>query len=205
MKKAVITFLCLIALSFNTFGQHEHSDLYNEIGITAGPISAMGSILYGSVGFWNALGGAISHSASDLDLFGQYGLHYYYQVKPWCQVGVKFSYEGARLTHYTDTLRTAIKDRSQMALISVMPSVRFTYLNRPWVRLYSGVDVGCSYFLNVSEYHLTKAEKEQKDNNFIFAFNVTAIGVNVGKKFFGMFEANFGYSSFVEAGIGVRF
>lgn len=204
MRKTIIAILCVITLTSNSFAQHRHSDQYNEIGITGGPISAMGSLIYGSIGFWNAFGSALSHTATDLDLFGEYGLHYYYQVKPWCQVGLKASFEAARLTHYTDTLSVTIKDQSKMAFITLMPSVRFTYLNRPWVRLYSGVDVGCSYYLNKDVNHLTKAD-EDKDNNFLFAFNVTAFGVNVGKKFFGMFEANFGYDSFLKAGIGVRF
>lgn len=205
MKKIIIALFCVITLSSNTlFAQHQHSDLYNEIGVTAGPISFMGGFMYGTIGFWNALGSSISHTAVDMDLFGQYGLHYYYQVKPWCQVGIKASFEGGRLTRYTDTMRTTISEKNFMALISVMPSVRFTYLNRPWVRLYSGVDVGCCYFLDKEETHLDKAE-ESKNNNFLFAFNVTAIGVNVGKKFFGMFEANFGYDSYLKAGIGVRF
>lgn len=140
-----------------------------------------------------------------MNLLGEYGLHYYYQVKPWCQVGVKATFESANLTKYTDSTRTITCSSDYYALISVMPSVRFTYLNRPWVRLYSGAEVGCSYFLDKERYVLTKEEEAEKSNNFLFAFNATIFGVNVGKKFFGMLEFNFGYDSYVKAGIGARF
>ena len=88
-----------------------------------------------------------------------------------------------------------------------MPSVHFTYLNRPWVRLYSGLDVGCAYFWSGSTSDNAKEDGNdgKKDNNFAFAFNVTAFGVNVGKKFYGLFELNAGYDAIVKVGIGARF
>lgn len=205
MKRIVIAVVCaVILLPITIYAQKPHSDLKNEIGVTAGPISFMGGVFYGTIGFWSALGSSLSHSAVDMDLYGQYGLHYYYQVKPWCQVGAKFSFEGAKLTYYTDTTKLTIKSQEKMALISFMPSVRFTYLNRPWVRLYSGADIGFCYLWNDQNSKESEAT-DSKDNNFLFAFNVTAFGVNVGKKFFGMLELNFGYDSYIKAGIGARF
>ena len=92
------------------------------------------------------------------------------------------------------------------ALVSLMPSVRFTYLNRPWVRLYSGVDVGCAYLFSGTTYYDSKTGSEKgENNNFLFAFNITAFGVNVGKKFYGLFELNAGYDAIVKVGIGARF
>lgn len=184
-----------------------HSDLHNEIGISAGPISLIGTVVYGSVGFFEAIGSGISKKDMEMKLYGEYGLNYHYNVKHWCQIGVKAIVESASITHYTDTFRSAIQDKYTMALISVMPSVRFTYLNRPWVRLYSGVDLGACYLLNTSNFDSQKEsqESDNKSSNFVFAFNVTPIGINVGKKFYGMVETNIGYEAFIKAGIGVRF
>ena len=81
-----------------------------------------------------------------------------------------------------------------------MPSVRFTYLNRPWVRLYSSVDVGVGFFLSS-----TGGSDGESRNKALFAFNVTPIGVSVGKKFYGLFELNAGYDAIVKVGIGARF
>ena len=212
MKKRILTLAllllccCQILPAQKTNGNKPHSDLHNEIGINAGPFSLVGSFTYGTIGFWSALGGSLSHKPVDMNLCGNYSIHYYYQVKPWCQVGIKTMVESARVKHYSDTLRTRITSVDHYALLSVMPSVRFTYLNRPWVRLYSGVDLGCAYLWSgTTNYNGGKAGEKSKDNNFLFAFNVTAFGVNVGKKFYGLFELNAGFDSMVKVGIGARF
>lgn len=191
----IIVFACLLCWSASA--QKPHSDLYNEIGVNAGPFSFAGAFGIGTIGFFSALGSAFSHQPVEMDLYGHYGIHYYYQVKPWCQVGIKTTVEGAKNTRFSDTLHTSVSSIDRYLLISVMPSVRFTYLNRPWVRLYSGVDLGLGIFGTEG--------KDSSSDDFLFAFNVTAFGVNVGKKFFGQFELNAGFDSFVKVGIGARF
>ena len=207
--KRILVIICALSVCFcqSLSAQKQHSDLYNEIGVDAGPASLVGGFIYGSVGFFSAIGGGLSHKPVDMKYHGNYGLHYYYQVKPWCQVGVKFTVESMRLIHYSDTLRTTITRVDKDVLFALMPSVRFTYLNRPWVRLYSGVDVGCGYLWSGTTSYESKDEGEEgsKNKNFLFAFNVTAFGVNVGKKFYGLFELNAGYDAIVKVGIGARF
>ena len=188
-------FACLLCWSASA--QKPHSDLYNEIGVNAGPFSFAGAFGIGTIGFFSALGSAFSHQPVEMDLYGHYGIHYYYQVKPWCQVGIKTAVEGAKNTRFSDTLHTSVSSIDRYLLVSVMPSVRFTYLNRPWVRLYSGVDLGLGIFGTEGN--------DSSSGDFLFAFNVTAFGVNVGKKFFGQFELNAGFDSFVKVGIGARF
>ena len=196
MKRVtIIVFACLLCWSASA--QKPHSDLYNEIGVNAGPFSFAGAFGIGTIGFFSALGSAFSHQPVEMDLYGHYGIHYYYQVKPWCQVGIKTTVEGARNTRFSDTLHTSVSSIDRYLLVSVMPSVRFTYLNRPWVRLYSGVDLGLGIFGTEGN--------DSSSGDFLFAFNVTAFGVNVGKKFFGQFELNAGFDSFVKVGIGARF
>ena len=204
MKRIFITALaaCLCFSLTAQRTQKPHSDLRNEIGVNAGPFSFAGAFGIGTIGFFSALGSAFSHQPVEMDLYGHYGIHYYYQVKPWCQVGIKTTVEGAQNTRFSDTLHTSVSSIDRYLLISVMPSVRFTYLNRPWVRLYSGVDLGGAFFGSGKSSY---AEKDSDSDNFLFAFNVTAFGVNVGKKFFGQFELNAGFDSFVKVGIGARF
>ena len=212
MKKRILTLAllllccCQILPAQKTNGNKPHSDLHNEVGINAGPFSLVGSFTYGTIGFWSALGGSLSHKPVDMNLCGNYSIHYYYQVKPWCQVGFKATVELAKTTHFADTLRTVVTSIDHYALVSLMPSVRFTYLNRPWVRIYSGVDVGCAYLWTGTTYKDKSGNDEKgQNNNFLFAFNVTAFGVNVGKKFYGLFELNAGFDAMVKVGIGARF
>ncbi len=205
-KKKIFLVVCLLCFCHAVFAQKPYSDLRNEIGVDAGPTSVVGVLGYGTIGFFSALGSAFSHQPVELKMHGVYGIHYYYQVKPWCQVGVKATVELAKTKHYADTLRTVMTAVDNYALVSLMPSVRFTYLNRPWVRLYSGVDVGCAYLFSGTTYYDSKTGSEKgENNNFLFAFNITAFGVNVGKKFYGLFELNAGYDAIVKVGIGARF
>lgn len=207
MKKLslIIIILCVFFRP-DLSAQKPHSDLHHEIGVDAGPASIAGVLGYGTIGFFTALGSAFSHQPVELQMHGLYGVHYYYQVKPWCQVGVKATVELAKTTHFADTLRTVVTSIDHYALVSLMPSVRFTYLNRPWVRLYSGVDVGCAYLWTGTTYKGKSGSDEKgQNNNFLFAFNVTAFGVNVGKKFYGLFELNAGFDAMVKVGIGARF
>lgn len=204
MKKICLAVLVVLLCS-GVSAQKPHSDLHHELGINAGPVSLAGSFLYGTIGFFTALGGSIGHQAVDMNHYGQYSLHYYYQVAPWCQVGVMGSTECAKVTRFSDTLRTSVTSIDRYAIVTLMPSVRFTYLNRPWVRLYSGLDLGCGYFASDSRSSKSSESDDSNGNNFLFAFNVTAFGVNVGKGFYGLFELNAGYDAIVKVGIGARF
>lgn len=202
MNKRIVFSICILVIlcTQTLFSQRPHSDLYNEIGVDAGPVSIVGGVVYGTIGFWTAVGGGLSHKPVEMNLYGCYNVHYYYQVTHWCQVGMKTVVEGSKLTYYTDTTKRMIDHVSQDVLLSFMPSVRFTYLNRPWVRLYSSVDVGVGFFLSS-----TGGSDGESGNKALFAFNITPIGVSVGKKFYGLFELNAGYDAIVKVGIGARF
>ena len=207
LMKKIVLLICLSCFCHAMYAQKPHSELRHEIGVDAGPASIVGVLGYGTIGFFSALGSAFSHHPIDMQMYGIYGVHYYYQVKPWCQIGVKMTVELAKTTCFADTMRAAVTAVDHYALVSLMPSVRFTYLNRPWVRLYSGVDVGCAYLWTGTTTYNGKSDSGEKgtDNNFLYAFNATIFGVNVGKKFYGLFELNAGYDAMVKIGIGARF
>ena len=83
--------------------------------------------------------------------------------------------------------------------ISLMPSIRFTYLHKPMVRLYSGLDAGvCLFWEN-------NPKSENSSNTVIPAFNLTPLGLQVGRTWYGMLEVNFWSDAIVKAGVGYRF
>ena len=101
----------------------------------------------------------------------------------------------------------------------IMPSLRFSYLNRPHVTLYSGVAVGLlinrgnRYYGDLS----TLPEFVPAAWGFLpavlpdhtsagSAFQLTAFGVKAGAKhWFGSFEAGIGIKGFVNLGVGYEF
>lgn len=193
MKKSLLLITCLL-LTCNPalWAQHPHNAYKSDIGITAGSQSMMGYMR------------SPVFLTSKYTPYGNYGLHYYYQVKHWCQVGVKVNSEITKCTIFETNSLDVVSKQEMLTHISLMPSVRFTYLNRPWVRLYSGADLGCGYFLRTP----TKLDPNPENTIYkrlYFAYNVVPIGIEVGRKFYGLLETNIGYDSFVKAGIGFRF
>ncbi len=92
----------------------------------------------------------------------------------------------------------------------IMPEVRFSYLNRPHVTLYSGLAMGvlinrgnCYRGGTVPEnlYH-----PDENHTSAFSAFQLTAFGVKAGAKhWFGSFEAGVGIKGFVNLGVGYEF
>ena len=90
----------------------------------------------------------------------------------------------------------------------IMPSLRFSYLNRPHLTLYSGLAVGL-YIKHGREYldNDFLIRPRTIDHNRVFsAFQLTAFGLKAGAKhWFGSFEAGFGIKGFVNLGVGYDF
>ncbi len=213
-KKWIVIFaMCLLPAL--TFGQSanpfppQHSQLRNDIGISAGPISGYGAAISLVSAIFVLPISAIAGKGMDIKLSGCYGLHYYYQVKPWLQVGAKVTAESMAFVNYKDSAKTKIDTRNDIVFLNITPSVKFTYLNRPWVRLYSGIDAGLGISISGNKNSSSSETEDDSStkssgNPCYFAFNITPIGISVGKGFFGMVETNIGSDAFIKVGIGAR-
>jgi len=123
--------------------------------------------------------------------FGSYSLSYHYRIKKWLWCGAyvnvfpteerRYKYGGG-YSYYNSTK------------ISVAPSLRFSYFNRPIVNIYSAASVGWGMSINEND----------KSNLNVF-FQVTFFGVSIGKKFFGGAEVGIGYKGLFCANFGYRF
>ena len=79
-----------------------------------------------------------------------------------------------------------------------MPLVRFAWLNRGIVQLYSGVGLGATY-----EFYENTLTTEIQ--SFGVAYDVTFFGITVGRKWFGYLDIGAGNRGVISAGIGYRF
>ena len=90
-----------------------------------------------------------------------------------------------------------------------MPEVRFSYLNRPHVTLYSGLSMGL--LINRGNYYRGTVPEElyrpgENHTSVFSAFQLTAFGLKAGAKhWFGSFEAGVGIKGFVNLGVGYEF
>ena len=95
-----------------------------------------------------------------------------------------------------------------------MPSLRFSYLNRPHITLYSGLDIGLLIVRRTPELIMNSDIGVLLDQTCLphnrtdvfSAFHLTAFGVKAGAKhWFGSFELGAGIKGFANLGVGYEF
>lgn len=148
-------------------------------------------------------------------------LDYHYRAAKWFWLGLSTSYSFMKEKLYVgnvvspDAFHWDCKEHHFL----IMPSLRFSYLNRPHVTLYSGVAVGLlinrgnRYYGDLSTlpefapaaWGFVPAELPDHTSAGS-AFQLTAFGVKAGAKhWFGSFEAGVGIKGIVNLGVGYEF
>lgn len=122
--------------------------------------------------------------------------HYLYRVTKFLWLGGNLSYCGFYGRKYTaeGLIPNGWINEHQVAL---MPTIRFSYLNKKYVTLYSGLSTGLVLAVN--------GQGPDMECNLNFAGQLTAFGVSAGDKWYGYTEFGFGYKGFICAGFGYRF
>ena len=129
---------------------------------------------------------------------------YHYRVAPWFWIGIStnYSYYSKGFVHDDRVERTR-----SYHLLGIMPDVRFSYLNRPHVTLYSGISVGVDLHIP-GKYNNGNEMYEDifPDPLFYSAIQATLFGVKAGgKHWFGSFEFGAGYKGIASLGVGYEF
>lgn len=126
---------------------------------------------------------------SDQYFTGTYTLSYSYEAKRWWQVGATVGFGAAvRSRLHNDTGARVSRENQYMA--AVMPTVRFVYMNREKVQLYSSVSLGVVYGSAVGCAPWG---------------DLTLFGCSFGRRFFGFAEIGAGPFGWGRAGVGYRF
>ena len=119
---------------------------------------------------------------------GVISLNYNYQIRRWCQLGGTVNF--ATITRpYKDSVTNKKAFDKNSYFGSIMPTVRFTYLNREKVQLYSAVSLGAVF----GNYEIVPC------------YDLTLFGCTFGKKVFGFAEIGNGIGGWGRVGIGYRF
>lgn len=133
---------------------------------------------------------------------GGYSLSYMYSPLRWLSVGLYAGYVSQWQNNLLRASRSVVSTTTERHLMLV-PTVRFTYLNRPIVRLYSSIGIGvgfCRERTRNVDGHL-----EFSENSRFCPTEVTLFGVSVGRRLFGFAELSVGSLGVCSAGIGYRF
>lgn len=87
----------------------------------------------------------------------------------------------------------------------VMASGTFSYLNREYVQLYSGLAMGVGLRRESFDKEPTSSMMLESSSSTRFAYQITGIGVRLGGKLAGFAEVGYGYKGIVSTGIAYRF
>ncbi len=130
---------------------------------------------------------------------------YRYRFAKWFWFGFAISYVDI-FKQYKDRVTQETLLKTNMNYISIMPSVRFSWLNKKYITLYSGLSLGCT-FVTGKEYwpDLPKDNIVYDPFDFGFCGQLTAVGIQGGKNWYGFAEVGFGHQGFVKAGFGYKF
>lgn len=133
-----------------------------------------------------------------INYYGAYSFNYDYSILKWLAVGAKLSYEGWQFKGQVESDNNILQDAYRMSnRASALLNIRFTYINREHVQLYSAVGLGMSYFF--------KTEDSEKYNYLGFAGSVTPIGVHLGaKNVYALAEISLGTEALMSIGMGFK-
>ena len=125
---------------------------------------------------------------------------YGYQLKRWLSLHANLTYSGLYRRRNMKSDKTYVgTDREHV--LTFMPMVRFTWLNRPAIRLYSSVGAGAAMYLGRT-FVSTESERYR---GYTVAMQITPLGIAFGRSFFGYVEGGFGAHGWIVAGFGYRF
>ncbi len=128
---------------------------------------------------------------------------YAYALKPWMQLGATMLYAGA----YDDVVYRPTGDKiapARQHVFAVMPDVKFEYLRRKHITLYSGASLGIAA-AHSSGYDLVPNNEILEKWQYAAAYQLTFFGLRVGNRVFGTTEVGYGYKGYINAGVGFRF
>lgn len=126
---------------------------------------------------------------------GVWSLSYGYRFTKWFDLGVLVSHYGEYSALYSNLDNSKIHPKNTHN-ISILPVARFTWLNRPLVRLYSSLSLGV--LIEVDRQAVTSTDA-YVGGQLVFA------GISVGKSLFGFAEIGAGTQGLATVGIGYRF
>jgi hypothetical protein len=197
MKKVILMVAVAFMTAMNVNAQNE--DLRHELSLSYG----FGSIAQFGDGIGEGIGLVFSNKEYDDGfILGPITAEYFYHLNnPRVAVGGSFSYS----KWDSDVLVKGSKEKvgeCKRNFFSVMPSVKYYWINKNSFGLYSKLGAGIG-FLSRTDKDQTNAEKS--DNGCYFMFQLSVLGAEFGGKFRGFAELGIGDQGLLQAGIRYKF
>ncbi len=131
---------------------------------------------------------------------GTYSLGYLYRATPVVGVGMTVSYSALGRNLYSNADNSTV-GRDVGHYVSFVAMVRFSWLNRKWVSLYSALGLGFGIGVERTNNGLGSVRRETLS---CFTGQYTPIGITVGRRLYGFAELGLGAQGSFICGIGYR-
>lgn len=187
-----------------------------RLGIGSGPVMAASKFIHGN-SYWghdymNIGNASLDEFYSDYhgptSTTGAISLGADFFIKRWFSVSVDLA--ATFIWHDMYDAVTDVKVGNETgAALYILPRAKFIYMNRPNVRLYGSIGVGLVKYIGFDKLRYTYRTEYDLvfvDDTLCPTFQMSPIGIEVGRKLFGFAELGYG-SMFngIQAGIGYRF
>ena len=176
MKKIFIIAALVLAATLNLSAQNYWK---NEIGISYG----FGALTDVSSSYLKGI-----FSGKQTNYIGAFGAEYFYRPKPALGVGVVGTFS---------TCKWNDNDKARTKYISLMPAVKYNWLNRSRFSMYSKLALGVIIGMETGD--------DNDKTKATFSWQASAVGAEFGTAFRGFLELGYGEQGILVAGLRYKF
>lgn len=199
MKKRLLLFVVmLLSLSFQGKAE-DWTDLQHEVSLSYGGLPVVDLLGYYENYFTPSASQASLYD--DKGKFGAFNISYlFYPDENW-GVGLVYS--------YTNSDKLILNNKKiagdfYNSFHSICPSFKYNWYNYNFITLYSRVNAGVAIATTKASYISQKQVEQKTATKAFFMYQVSPIGIEVGRQVAGFVEAGFGHMGTVMAGLRYR-
>lgn len=138
-----------------------------------------------------------------------FSFSYHYRLKKFLWIGATVNFTEFYANYFDRLTDKRTREYVRETFLDFMPDIRFSYLNRKHVTLYSALSVGIilgNYSRNVENDNDRNRMFYPNKLSIYYSYQITALGIKAGAKgWFGDLELGIGNKGFVSAGFGYEF
>lgn len=176
MKKFFIILALALATTLNLYAQNEWK---HEIGISYG----LGTFTDVNSSYLSGI-----FSGKQTSYIGSFGIEYFYRPKSALGVGLVGTFS---------TCKWNDSDKARTKYFSIMPAVKYNWLNRDRFSMYSKIALGVLIGID--------SGADNDKTTAAFAWQASAVGAEFGNSFRGFLELGFGEQGILVAGLRYKF
>ena len=174
-----------------------------SVGLPYGTLFRSASLMGDAFAGFNFISPSDIVTGDNRTVLPTFRAEYGYNVLSWLSLGAGANYSyGSYSMLYKEDNSYAWDEWTHLATVTF--NVKFYWLNRKWVRMYSGVGVGLG-IISTNAGAENAEEAATRSTNLLPTIDLRLIGLTVGQKLYGRFEVGTLSSGLVTAGIGYRF